>query len=348
MKTWLTDVSILFWVVCSFVPMSLQAQTTVADETLPNRIGVGSHASLVNTLSGLIGISLRSFSAPDVLRYKNVTSVEYLDGNSWVSWQTEDWKQIMDASHAGSWVIDETQAHFRFTIDLGSTWIRPSAFLVGQDYSGGELDYALKIESSPDQVNWNERLPYTSAAGSRALSIFRLNNQTEIDRHIRLTFDSGAIGSNRFLLYQLSAFTKRRTGLSENSTLPYVVTWDKKIGFGTTNPSHKVTVAGAVKAEEIIVTEDTGADFVFDDEYRLMSLEELEAFVTSQRHLPGIPTASHMIEHGVSVGELQIKLLQKIEELTLYIIHQEKVIRDYEHRFRELESHLNLKEREDS
>jgi hypothetical protein len=70
---------------------------------------------------------------------------------------------------------------------------------------------------------------------------------------------------------------------------------------------------------------DTGwSDFVFDESYKLKALSETEAFVKSEKHLPGIPSAKEVAENGISVGEMQAKLLAKIEELTLHQIAQEK------------------------
>ncbi|MCR9133507.1 MAG: hypothetical protein NXI08_13060 [bacterium] len=98
-----------------------------------------------------------------------------------------------------------------------------------------------------------------------------------------------------------------------------------KVGIGTANPAYKLTVAGTISSREIVVEETAGADFVFEENYDLPSLTEIESFVQVNKHLPGIAPASQMIEEGVKVGELQIQLLQKIEELTLHMIQQNKV-----------------------
>ena len=85
-------------------------------------------------------------------------------------------------------------------------------------------------------------------------------------------------------------------------------------------------MAGTINSEEIIVEENVGADFVFEASYDLPSLQDIEAFIEQNQHLPGIAPASQMIEEGVKVGELQMQLLQKIEELTLYVIQLKKEI----------------------
>ena len=102
----------------------------------------------------------------------------------------------------------------------------------------------------------------------------------------------------------------------------YIAATDN-VGIGTTNPTHKLAVKGTIRANEVIV--DTGwADYVFDESYRLAPLSEVEAHIHAKKHLPGIPSAADVAEHGVSMGDMQAKLLSKIEEITLRQIAQEK------------------------
>ena len=101
------------------------------------------------------------------------------------------------------------------------------------------------------------------------------------------------------------------------------------VGIGTKNLSegYKLTVAGAIHASKILVSASSGgADFVFEEGFKLMSLNELELYVNNNNHLPCIPSAQEMEETGLDVANFQIKLLQKVEELTLYIIQQQKEI----------------------
>jgi hypothetical protein len=114
------------------------------------------------------------------------------------------------------------------------------------------------------------------------------------------------------------------------------------LGIGTSNPTSKLSVNGTIKAKEVTVSEDLGADFVFDDDYPLPGLNEIEASIKRNKHLPGIPSANEMKKNGVHLGNLQMKLLQKIEELTLYVINLEKRVDDLE---KENKSLKNLKTR---
>lgn len=108
------------------------------------------------------------------------------------------------------------------------------------------------------------------------------------------------------------------------------------VGIGTLSPSYKLDVAGTIRAQELIV-ETTGADFVFAEDYNLRPLSEVKAFITENKHLPEIKSAQEMQENGVSVSELQTQLLQKIEELTLYLIQQEQTIQELRQEVEQLE-----------
>jgi hypothetical protein len=98
-----------------------------------------------------------------------------------------------------------------------------------------------------------------------------------------------------------------------------------KVGIGTSTPDHMLDVIGTIRAREVLINLD-GADFVFEPGYKLMTLNELEEFIKLNNHLPEIAPASEMQSEGAKLGELNTKLLQKIEELTLYTIEQEKKI----------------------
>jgi len=101
---------------------------------------------------------------------------------------------------------------------------------------------------------------------------------------------------------------------------------DTKFGIGTSNPNYKLDVNGTIRAKEIKV-ESSGADYVFRQGYNLRTLEEVETFIFQNKHLPEIPNEKEVKEKGISLGEMNTKLLQKIEELTLYVIEQNKELK---------------------
>jgi len=97
-----------------------------------------------------------------------------------------------------------------------------------------------------------------------------------------------------------------------------------KVGIGTNNLSAELTVNGHIHAQEVKVFTEAGADFVFDENYHLPSLNKLEKFISKNKHLPDIPSEKEMIEEGIQLAEMNVRLLQKVEELTLYVIDMDK------------------------
>ncbi|WP_421809747.1 hypothetical protein [Flagellimonas sp.] len=83
--------------------------------------------------------------------------------------------------------------------------------------------------------------------------------------------------------------------------------------------SGNIVVAGKVESREVKVTVDAGADYVFKEGYDLKSLEEVQNYIKEHGHLPNIPSAKEMQENGIQLGEMNMKLLEKVEELTLYL-----------------------------
>ena len=107
-------------------------------------------------------------------------------------------------------------------------------------------------------------------------------------------------------------------------------------GIGTSSPTHKLDVRGTIRANEILVNIPSGADFVFDNNYHLMPLDQLSEYVQQNKHLPEVKSAEEMEQDGVTMGEMQIKLLQKVEELTLYILQQQEEINSLKQQIVEL------------
>ena len=87
-----------------------------------------------------------------------------------------------------------------------------------------------------------------------------------------------------------------------------------------------------IRTEEVKVDIAGGvwADYVFEDDYELLPLEEVGAFIEENGHLPNVPSAQEVEERGIRLGEMDAKMLEKIEELTLYILEQNERIKELE------------------
>ncbi|WP_407510883.1 hypothetical protein [Elizabethkingia anophelis] len=118
----------------------------------------------------------------------------------------------------------------------------------------------------------------------------------------------------------------------------YIVQFDltKKTAQFTNN----VSVTNKLEAKEIKVTTTPTADFVFEDTYQLPDLASVEKHIKEKKHLPEVASAAEMQKEGVNIGDFQIKLLQKIEELTLYSIEQNKQNKEQQERILKLEEQV--------
>ncbi len=157
--------------------------------------------------------------------------------------------------------------------------------------------------------------------------------------------------------------TLKNGDVSNNPSSSVYIKHTGQVGIGTTTPSAKLDVNGNIKAHEIEVTlaamhdlqlngtlaannitytaNGNTADFVFEDNYHLKDLSEVEAFIKVNKHLPEIPSATDMEATGVNLAEMNKLLLMKVEELTLYSIEQEKALIDEAAKGKALEERLN-------
>ncbi len=109
------------------------------------------------------------------------------------------------------------------------------------------------------------------------------------------------------------------------------------VGIGTLNPDTKLTVKGNIHAQEVKIDLSVPApDYVFRNDYNLKSLEEVEKFIDKNNHLPEIPSAKEFEQNGILQAEMDMNLLKKIEELTLYTIQQQKEIEELKSLVKEL------------
>ncbi len=208
--------------------------------------------------------------------------------------------------------------------ELVAQW-QPSAATTGPIYyNGGNVGIGTTAPAYQLDVS----------SGGNALMRLNAGNAS------RLIFASASntfgIGNN----YYMGGTFGIRNETTNNDVL--TIRNDGNVGIGTTSPCStgaptgcKLSVNGAIQAKEVVV--NTGwSDYVFDPQYRLRPLSEVSAFVAEHKHLPGIPSEQEVQEKGVSVGEMQAKLLAKIEELTLHMIEADKRIRRLEQENQEL------------
>lgn len=132
-------------------------------------------------------------------------------------------------------------------------------------------------------------------------------------RHYALGVDN-AVGDD---LFKIATAATTASGVTSGTLLS--ITPDGNVSIGTSNTTYRLNVNGTIRATEIRV--ETGwADYVFEPGYRLRPLTELEQYIREHRRLPGVTPAAEIQENGLQVAKQMTEMMEKVEELTLYIL----------------------------
>ena len=128
---------------------------------------------------------------------------------------------------------------------------------------------------------------------------------------------------------------KNRNSAGQERTL-FTITSVGNVGIGTSSPTAKLAVHGSIRAKEIRVEAAPWPDYVFRSGYSLIPLDKLERFIKAHKRLPGMPDEAAVSADGVELGNLSRLLVEKLEELTLHIIEQNKAIEKLEEEVKSL------------
>ncbi|WP_347220132.1 hypothetical protein [Chryseobacterium sp.] len=199
--------------------------------------------------------------------------------------------------------------------------------------TGGYGDGLQFWSHSADGNNYGSRM---TIADTGNVGIGTIGPQAKLDVAGGINVAAGfpiQLGGN-----DLAHGLKYKRNNSDNTLLdgPFLYGWtggalgikkgDNEFNVLSWKESGNVAIYGKLEAKDVVITATPTADHVFAEDYSLREISELEQFISEKSHLPEIPSAKEMTENGVSVGDFQIKLLQKIEELTLYMISMKKEI----------------------
>ncbi len=183
--------------------------------------------------------------------------------------------------------------------------------------NGGNVGIGITTPSNPLHIvssSNHHQLKLQGANGKHSWIQFYPNGTN------LLNWQVGA-NTNGFSIYDIT-----------NSKYNFTVSNSGNVGIGTIKPTAKLAVNGKIHTKEIRVDLNLTdwADFVFYDDYKLPTLTEVENHIIEKGHLKDIPSAKEVAQNGIFLGQMDAKLLQKIEELTLYTIQQEKKIKTLE------------------
>ena len=210
------------------------------------------------------------------------------------------------------------------------------------------------------QLNTNGNIGISTATPTEKLSIAGEHGNTKIGLHYQntdparqadlliwasepgLTYTGSGIGNNITnnsgisrlntgrgasyirLLEEEMRFNIIKTNGEDLSALAIGATGN--IGIGTITPNEKLAVNGKIRAKEVKVEATNWPDYVFEEGYKVRTLEELESYIKTNKHLPDMPSAKEVETNGIALGEMNKLLLQKIEELTLQLIELNKKV----------------------
>jgi len=228
---------------------------------------------------------------------------------------------------AETWAQD-TDSHFYFNGNR-------EVLFKGKNMGAG--GYAF-IHGSNDQLTINYMNQFTG--GTQILSNLHIghdDNSFPTGENRRLYFQGIALNTDPIYMMKYNVATNKTDlrvciGDDQNGDDRFVI---GNVLSGTENwrdffvvhNNGNTDVYGTLRANKVKVEVMNGADFVFENNYKLKPLWEVETFIKENKHLPDVQSEKEMQETGLDVNEFQIKLLQKVEELTLYVIEQDKQIK---------------------
>lgn len=223
-----------------------------------------------------------------------------------------------------------------------SPWPANGSVGIGTTNPEGDLHINSETSYASLQVSINKDSPLAGSHWTQLAVAKNNGNFSTLSQAGDVVFRA-APGSSKFLItntgYSSTVFA---TGGFGNETERMVITVDGNIGIGKNDPTDKLEVNGRIHARSVKVDLDGWPDYVFLPEYTLPSLEEVAQFIKDNGHLKNVPSAEEIENDGLDLGMMDKILMEKVEELTLYLLEKEEEIQGIKKEKEELAKTLEM------
>ncbi len=285
------------------------------------------------------------FTISDRFGYSHLTWFAYYDGVDWRSSHAAIRPSAITANNSGvsfftsntvsgeGDVLTDFTEKMRFTPQgqLGIGTINPQGTLhvLGSTQLENTSGIPMSLFAHGTSAGQEVMLQLLNAPGSSGSTAF----------NVGAIFGKTNGSNSQSSYFSLKPIDTSGTGWSDGLTIRA----GGGVGIGTTSPTEKLEVNGTIRSKKIKVEASPWPDYVFSDEYELRGLEELESFIQKNGHLPEVPSEQEVKKTGQDLGQVQAVLLKKIEELTLYLIEEQKQRKQLEEELKKLKEEISNK-----
>ncbi len=280
------------------------ATTGAVETTTSGYVGIGTTAPVyeLQISSGVnhADIGLTTNDQEWVVRTKN--SDEFVVRNA-------------TANNAPFWIYPSAQ-EATLTLDASGLDVKGNILLsnTNADYGKGQIQHEMIVDDGTNNFTSNVLI-----GDFFGMPLIQLNVTDHNDSDAYYDYSMG------MLPYNHNGISIGTVGIRNSFDKGFVMTQDGHMGINTDNPGdYTLAVEGKIGAREVVVTQGAWADYVFDDAYNLPTLNEVESYINEHKRLPDVPSAKEISEKGLPVSDMMTKQMQKIEELTLYLIDMKK------------------------
>ena len=229
------------------------------------------------------------------------------------------------------WTTSGTNIYNTNTGSVGIGITNPSYNL---HISGNDFPFALVNSTLNSTTSTGETSFYIGDASS-GIKMLRASKRTNNTRAFEIWTEYGyniPSKSGEFYRNYINFYTADVNRLT--------ITSQGYVGIGTTTPQESLSVNGNIRSKQVKVETTNWPDYVFEDHYKVMPLSDLEKYITKNKHLPEMPSAIEIESTGQNLGEINLKLLKNLEELTIHLIEKDKQIQQQDLRIKRLENNM--------